>query len=155
RMGKDRNGALPARIMRHLVMPKPAEEAQLRRKAPGGPPPPPANAGPERARRAQIRLADDLLARQAVAGRAFGRAAADKEDRDDGFIAQGWAPVRVFPVPHYARGYDGPRTDFRETIYWNGNVATGADGNAEVAFAASDAITSFRATAEGVSAGGV
>jgi len=67
---------------------------------------------------------------------------------------QAWAPVRVFPVPQYTKGYDGPRTDFRETIYWNGNVETGADGNAAVSFVASDAITSFRASAEGVSAGG-
>jgi alpha-2-macroglobulin-like protein len=66
----------------------------------------------------------------------------------------GWAPVRVFPVPQYEKGYDGPRTDFRETIYWNGSVETGADGTAEVAFVMSDAVTSFRATAEGFSAGG-
>jgi uncharacterized protein YfaS (alpha-2-macroglobulin family) len=68
---------------------------------------------------------------------------------------QAWAPVRVFPVPPYTKAYDGPRTDFRETIYWNANVETSADGNAEVAFVASDAIAAFRATAEGVSAGGV
>ncbi|HWO18807.1 MAG TPA: alpha-2-macroglobulin family protein [Kofleriaceae bacterium] len=66
----------------------------------------------------------------------------------------GWAPVRVFPVPQYTKGYDGPRTDFRETIYWNGNVETGADGTAEVSFVMSDAVTAFRATAEGFSAGG-
>ena len=77
------------------------------------------------------------------------------DDPWDNDAVAGWAPVRVFPVPQYTRPYDGPRSDFRETIYWNGNVETGADGNAEVAFVASDAITSFRATAEGVSAGGV
>ncbi|MEO7734927.1 MAG: alpha-2-macroglobulin family protein, partial [Kofleriaceae bacterium] len=68
---------------------------------------------------------------------------------------QQWAPVRVFPVPQYTRGYDGPRTDFRETIFWNGDIETNAEGNATVSFPASDAITAFRATAEGVSAGGV
>ena len=77
--------------------------------------------------------------------------AADKDV--DGRIV-GWAPVRVFPVPAYTKPYDGPRTDFRETIYWNGNVQTASDGTAHVAFVTSDAITAFRATAEGVSAGG-
>ena len=79
---------------------------------------------------------------------------------DDGLVANGewqggWAPVRVFPVPQYTRGYDGPRTDFRETIYWNPDVKTSAAGTADVTFVTSDAIAAFRATAEGVSAGGV
>lgn len=83
--------------------------------------------------------------------------ARDEAGDMDGLIQQqiaGWAPVRVFPVPQYQKGYDGPRTDFRETIYWNGNVETGADGRAEVTFVASDAVTAFRATAEGFSATG-
>ncbi|MGE5183083.1 MAG: alpha-2-macroglobulin family protein, partial [Acidobacteriota bacterium] len=66
----------------------------------------------------------------------------------------GWAPVRVFPVPMYTKAYDGPRDDFRETIYWNGEVETDAHGDATVTFAASDAVTNFRATAEGFSAQG-
>ena len=54
------------------------------------------------------------------------------------------------------RAYDGPRDDFRETIYWNGNVETNANGDADVAFVASDSVTSFRATAEGFgTAGGI
>jgi hypothetical protein len=68
--------------------------------------------------------------------------------------AQGWAPVRVFPVPQHTKAYDGPRTDFRETIYWNPSVQTDASGHAEVTFVASDAVTAFRATAEGFSATG-
>ena len=103
-------------------------------------------------------LAKDLDARQprpVVLGRARALGHDRKAEALDDDEVQRWAPVRVFPVPQYTRPYDGPRTDFRETIYWNGNVETGADGNAEVAFVASDAITSFRATAEGVSAGGV
>ena len=79
-------------------------------------------------------------------------------DRDDDIGRDpwdaGWAPVRVFPVPQYTKSYEGPRTDFRETIYWNPTVQTNADGVAEVTFAASDAVTAFRATAEGFSAGG-
>jgi uncharacterized protein YfaS (alpha-2-macroglobulin family) len=73
---------------------------------------------------------------------------------DDGLVA-GWSPVRVFPVPQYTKNYDGPRTDFRETIYWNASIETGSDGKATVTFPVSDAVTSFRATAEGVSAAGV
>jgi len=66
-----------------------------------------------------------------------------------------WAIARVFPVPQYTQGYEGPRTDFRETVYWNPTVETDARGNAEVTFVASDAVTSFRATAEGFSAAGL
>jgi uncharacterized protein YfaS (alpha-2-macroglobulin family) len=69
--------------------------------------------------------------------------------------ATGWAQVRVFPVPQYTRAYDGPRTDFRETVYWNPAVETNASGDADVTFVTSDAITAFRASAEGFSAAGV
>jgi alpha-2-macroglobulin-like protein len=67
----------------------------------------------------------------------------------------GWAAVRVFPVPQYTRAYDGPRTDFRETVYWNPAVETNASGDADVTFVTSDAVTAFRASAEGFSAAGV
>jgi A-macroglobulin complement component/carboxypeptidase family protein/alpha-2-macroglobulin family protein len=68
---------------------------------------------------------------------------------------QGWALVRVFPVPEYPKRYDGPRTDFRETVYWNAAVETNGNGDADVSFVASDAVTAFRATAEGFAAGGL
>ncbi len=66
----------------------------------------------------------------------------------------GWwsAPVtkaRVFPAPDYPLEYDGPRTDFRETIHWAPAVRTGPDGKATVTFHLSDAVTSFRVFAEG------
>jgi hypothetical protein len=77
------------------------------------------------------------------------------DDGEDANMAAGWSPVRVFPVPAYTKAYEGPRTDFRETIYWNANVSTNADGTATVSFPVSDAVTSFRATAEGVSAAGL
>jgi alpha-2-macroglobulin-like protein len=85
---------------------------------------------------------------------------ADDEDGEGDWggedqMVAGWSPVRVFPVPLYAKGYEGPRTDFRETIYWNASVETNSDGTASVSFPVSDAVTSFRATAEGVSASGV
>jgi len=67
----------------------------------------------------------------------------------------GWAAVRQFPVPKYAPGYEGPRNDFRETIYWNPSVTTDAHGKATVKFFMSDAVTSFRVSAEGASLGGL
>src|SRR5262249_41178733 len=85
----------------------------------------------------------------------LGRKEAEAEKREQIAGGQfGWAPVRVFPVPTYPARYDGPRTDFRETIYWNPSVQTNADGDADVTFATSDAVTSFRAPAEGFSAAG-
>jgi hypothetical protein len=66
-----------------------------------------------------------------------------------------WAPVRVFPAPNYEARYDGPRVDFRETIHWQPQIKTGADGTAKVSFYLSDAITGFRAIAEGASGGGL
>jgi hypothetical protein len=74
-------------------------------------------------------------------------------DKDAG--GGGWAPVRVFPAPSYDPGFEGPRTDFRETIFWAHDVRTGKDGTARVSFHLSDAVTSFRATAEGASLGGL
>jgi hypothetical protein len=81
---------------------------------------------------------------------------AGKRAADEPMLPQpdnGWAVVRVFPVPAYTRGYEGPRTDFRETVYWNPIVETTASGDADVAFTTSDAITAFRATAEGFAGG--
>ncbi|MCA9540547.1 MAG: hypothetical protein KC620_16720, partial [Myxococcales bacterium] len=97
-------------------------------------------------------------AREIAAGEAMG---------DDGIIADNdWAgarkqkaevmaisPVRVFPAPTYPLEYDGPRTDFRETVFWAPAVRTGADGTATVTFNLSDAVTSFRVFAEGAGGG--
>ncbi len=46
-----------------------------------------------------------------------------------------------------------PRSDFRDTVLWQPSVRTGADGAATLTFALSDAVTGFRATAEGVGGG--
>ena len=87
-----------------------------------------------------------------------GKRLADRDKNDElGELQQDvatYAPVRVFPVPQYTKSYDGPRTDFRETIYWNPSVETNAAGVATITFVASDAVTAFRATAEGFSATG-
>jgi alpha-2-macroglobulin-like protein len=88
--------------------------------------------------------------------------AADRErgdDRDEMKKAEAeapplWAPVRQFPTPNYQGGYEGPRTDFRETVFWQPSVKTGEQGTARVEFYLSDAVTSFRATVEGIGRGG-
>jgi hypothetical protein len=70
-------------------------------------------------------------------------------------VAPKWAPVREFPVPSYPADYDGPRTDFRETVFFAPSVRTNERGEATVSFPLSDAVTSFRATVEGVGDSGV
>jgi hypothetical protein len=65
----------------------------------------------------------------------------------------GWSPVRVFPRPEYGPGFTGVRTDFRDTVHWEPTVRTGEDGLASVSFLLSDAVTTFRVTAEGLGGG--
>ncbi|HSN27000.1 MAG TPA: MG2 domain-containing protein [Kofleriaceae bacterium] len=145
------------------------EEERPMRKAAAGrgpmPPPPPAQAAPVGKVKAeatkapvvrQIERADKDLAKNNFAGRAHLAIAGGEQldDEGEGQWQNGLSPVRVFPVPEYSRGYEGPRNDFRETIYWNPAVQTDASGDATVQFPVSDAVTSFRATAEGVSANG-
>lgn len=64
-----------------------------------------------------------------------------------------WAPVRVFPVPVFQPDYSGPRDDYRDTVFWAPSVRTDANGQAHVKFVLSDAVTSFRVSAEGVGRG--
>ncbi|MBI3510997.1 MAG: hypothetical protein HY064_10065 [Bacteroidetes bacterium] len=67
-------------------------------------------------------------------------------------------------VYYRARKFSGPvyndnenvdvRTDFRNTIYWNPDVQVDRTGRKVIEFYASDDITSFRTTAEGISSDG-
>ncbi|GGD15440.1 hypothetical protein GCM10011368_16720 [Hyunsoonleella pacifica] len=58
---------------------------------------------------------------------------------------------KLFYVPKYdSKTLPEERTDFRQTIYWNPVVQTDEHGKAEFEFYNSDAITSFKVTAEGV-----
>lgn len=60
--------------------------------------------------------------------------------------------AREFAAPDYANAQTpGERTDFRKTLYWKGNLAVGRTGSASVEFYNGDAVSSFRATAEGFS----
>jgi len=107
------------------VAPKPAKPMDAVAKAP---PAPPAGARPDapmngKARIVRLEANEDKadkkeLARERANNRIAGRRGPQAEAP---MIQQanGWAPVRVFPVPQYTRGYDGPRSDFRETVYWN------------------------------------
>jgi hypothetical protein len=70
-------------------------------------------------------------------------------------------PPQFKPVYHKAKEFpkvtypvrDRPvkPVDFRNTLYWNGNVTTDKNGNATVEFFTSDDITTFRAVVEGIS----
>jgi len=121
-------------------------------------------ARPARRMKQKIMVADEVLAgraRQNIAVEGDGLADM-KDDRDWAAgkakkkmarrrPVQQWAKVRVFPLPNYQPD-DAPatRSDFRETIYWNPEVRTDAQGLATVTFYMSDAVTSFKAMAEGL-----
>lgn len=62
---------------------------------------------------------------------------------------------RTFKYPVYETPVTNYRTDFRETIYWNPTIQTDKNGKAKVEFFNSDANTTFRAIAEGISANGL
>lgn len=63
--------------------------------------------------------------------------------------------ARVFATPDYAHdALPEVRTDFRSTIYWNGDVQTDRTGKTVISFYNSDEITSFRAVVEGIASDG-
>ncbi|MBV1860047.1 MAG: hypothetical protein KUG77_16660 [Nannocystaceae bacterium] len=113
-----------------------------------GMPPPPAQAQARDievlAEPAMAMMEDVVFAEDALAG-----VVANKRN------VASWAHVRAFPTPDYSAAYEGPRTDFRETIFWQPSVRTGDDGKATVRFYLSDSVTSFRATAQGAAPGQV
>jgi alpha-2-macroglobulin-like protein len=72
------------------------------------------------------------------------------------FFFSSLAPVREFYVPKYRKNdKDTLRQDFRSVIFWSPNVRTNAQGEATVRFCAADALTTYRATLEGLSEKGV
>ncbi len=62
--------------------------------------------------------------------------------------------VREFPVKKYKSTKIDKRKDFRSTAYWNGHVETDEKGKASLAFWNTDAVTSFKATVEGMGKNG-
>jgi len=144
----------PARAPRGGAKPAdPVANHELAATRPGATPP--AQRGPMVD--AKVVVLDEAKKKEEAQRRIRAKNNADNRKLAERIAAQqnnGWAVVRVFPVPQYAKHYDGPRTDFRETVYWNPLVETDAGGNAVVSFVTSDAVTSFKATAEGFSAAG-
>lgn len=63
--------------------------------------------------------------------------------------------TKGFSHPIYETPTTNYRTDFRETIYWNPTIQTDKNGKARVEFYNSDANTTFRAIAEGISKNGL
>ena len=64
--------------------------------------------------------------------------------------------VRKFPAPVYDKEETvETRTDFRNTIYWNPDVEVDRSGKKTLEFYASDDITSFRVTTEGIASDGM
>lgn len=58
---------------------------------------------------------------------------------------------REFAAPEYVqRTIPKRRTDFRNTLHWEGDIETDRRGEAEVSFYTSDALTSFHVTVEGI-----
>lgn len=71
--------------------------------------------------------------------------------------AEAYYQARQFAAPVYDKPQkpDAERTDFRSTLHWAPAVVTDRAGRAEISFYNADAITSYRATAEGLSAEGL
>ncbi len=153
-----------------IATPSAAQPAPMRRRRPRiqrKPMRPGEGARPMPAGRAQRRPARDVrrpgkrrrrnMGRMQRRGPRLMAREAKKQDKD--WAAQeppvaAWAVIREFPAPTYSATYDGPRTDFRETIHWAPLVRTGKDGKTTVSFYLSDSVTSFRATVQGVSDAG-
>ena len=108
----------------------------------------------------QLKDRDD--AKVAVAGkiedRRFRNLADDESDLGSGEqLPQNiYYRARQFYAPKYNKEENVEnRTDFRNTIYWNPNVEIGYSGKKTIEFYASDDITSFRTTVEGIGNNGL
>lgn len=79
----------------------------------------------------------------------------DALDNQQNVAANVYYRARQFYAPKYEKQENvETRTDFRNTIYWNPNVEIGYSGKKTIEFYASDDITSFRTTIEGMGSDG-
>lgn len=83
-----------------------------------------------------------------------------KLNKNAGLVANnqpaGYYRARQFAAPVYDKPENVERrTDFRSTVYWNGNIEVDHTGKKTLEFYNSDDITSFRATVEGLSSDGM
>src|SRR5690606_32694482 len=91
-----------------------------------------------------------------IVGNAQGRAFANELIAKDKNIIPNvsYYRAREFAAPNYQNQQDVEvRTDFRSTIFWDGNVEVGNNGQATIEFFNSDEVTSFRTIVEGVGVG--
>lgn len=84
----------------------------------------------------------------------------DKDREDDSAeekpVGTVYYRARQFYAPSYEKKENvQTRSDFRNTIYWNPNIEIGYSGKKTIEFYASDDITSFRTTVEGIAADGM
>lgn len=72
------------------------------------------------------------------------------------FYAKGISRPSVFPLVNYDNKEirSSLHFDNRSTIYWNGNIVTGAEANSTVTFFTSDVPTTFKVTVTGVTVHG-
>jgi hypothetical protein len=150
RRGRNKEAAMVPMAPMGMADFDPADDAEI-------PPVEPA-AGPMRAEDADMRMPAEveLARRPRIQARGEALAMADEEqERWAGKIepAYQWAPVRVFPAPIYDGEPPAVRSDFRDTVHWAPRVRTDEQGQARISFYASDAVTSFRVTTEGVGGG--
>ena len=108
----------------------------------------------------QLKDRDD--AKVAVAGKIEDRRFRNLADDESNLGSGEQLPQNVYyrARQFYAPKYDKTenvenRTDFRNTIYWNPNVEVGYSGKKTIEFYASDDITSFRTTVEGIGNNGL
>lgn len=88
-----------------------------------------------------------------IVGDAQGMAFANQEIAQDKRIIPtvNYYRAREFAAPNYTNNQEVEvRTDFRSTIFWDGNIEVGNNGQATVEFFNSDEVTSFRTIVEGV-----
>ncbi|MEJ5995686.1 carboxypeptidase-like regulatory domain-containing protein [Pedobacter sp. Du54] len=80
-----------------------------------------------------------------------------KPNRPPGFLQlpiAGYTYAREFYVPNYEVQKNGPKNDFRSTLFWKPNIITGEDGKAEFSFYTSDEPGQYRVTLEGIDVNG-
>jgi hypothetical protein len=80
-----------------------------------------------------------------------------KPNRPPGFLQlpiAGYTYAREFYTPSYEVQKEGPKNNFRSTLFWKPDIITGEDGKAEFSFYASDEPGQYRVTLEGIGANG-
>lgn len=70
------------------------------------------------------------------------------------FTPKGYSPMREFYSPKYTPGNKDQRQDQRQTVFWNPNVLTAADGTAQFSFYTTDLPGTYRIVLEGIDGDG-